>query len=105
MTTKIEGIGKRASFRMNTVFNYIFNAIDLDSLRESYRLQDGKKAVGIDEVTKQDYGKNLESNLVDLLARIKRYAYNPKASRVVEIPKEDGSTRPLAITCFEDKIV
>lgn len=105
MTTKIEGIGKRASFQIDTVFNNIFHAIDLNSLRESYQVQDGKKALGIDEVTKKSYGKNLENNLVDLLARIKRYAYNPKASRLVEIPKEDGSTRPLAITCFEDKIV
>jgi group II intron reverse transcriptase/maturase len=105
MTTKIDGIGKRASFQTDTVFNNIFHVIDMDSLRESYQAQDGKKALGIDEVTKEMYGKNLEKNLVDLLARIKRYAYNPKASRIVEIPKEDGSTRPLAITCFEDKIV
>jgi retron-type reverse transcriptase len=32
-------------------------------------------------------------------------AYKPRPSRIVEIPKEDGSTRPLAISCFEDKIV
>jgi len=37
--------------------------------------------------------------------RIRRNAYKPKASRLVEIPKEDGSTRPLAISCFEDKLV
>jgi len=29
----------------------------------------------------------------------------PQASRIVEIPNEDGSTRPLAISCFEDKLV
>jgi len=79
--------------------------IDLDLLRECYRLQDGNKAIGIDEVTKKIYGENLEENLADLYARLQRYAYKPKPSRVVEIPKEDGSTRPLAITCFEDKIV
>jgi RNA-directed DNA polymerase len=43
--------------------------------------------------------------LQDLLARIRRNAYKPQASRLVEIPKEDGSTRPLAISCLEDKIV
>ena len=39
------------------------------------------------------------------MARIRRNAYKPQASRLVEIPKEDGSKRPLAIACFEDKIV
>lgn len=74
-------------------------------LRESYQELDGKKALGIDGVTKEIYGKKLEENLQDLLAKIQRRAYKPQASKVVEIPKEDGSTRPLAISCFEDKIV
>ena len=64
-----------------------------------------RQATGIDGVTKEAYGKKLGDNLQDLLARIRRHAYKPRASRLVEIPKEDGSTRPLAISCFEDKIV
>ena len=56
-------------------------------------------------MTKAAYGAKLEDNLTDLLARIRREGYKPQASRIVEIPKEDGSTRPLAISCFEDKIV
>ena len=79
--------------------------MDLELLRECYQELDGKKAIGIDGVTKEAYGKKLEDNLQDLLARIRRNAYKPQASRMVEIPKEDGSTRPLAISCFEDKIV
>lgn len=104
-TTKLDGIGRKAKFQPNTVFNNIWHVIDLDLLRECYQLQDGNKAIGIDEVTKKIYGENLEENLVDLHARLQRHAYKPKPSRVVEIPKEDGSARPLAITCFEDKIV
>src|SRR5687768_17177414 len=104
-TTKLEGISRRASFRPDTVFNNIWYVIDLDLLCECYRLLDGNKAVGIDEVTKEIYGNNLNENLFDLHARLRRNAYKPKASRIVEIPKEDGSPRPLAITCFEDKIV
>ena len=56
-------------------------------------------------MTKAFYGVNLEERLQDLLARIRRNGYKPQASRLVEIPKEDGSTRPLAISCFEDKLV
>jgi group II intron reverse transcriptase/maturase len=104
-TTNLERIGRRASFRKDTVFNNIGYVVDLNLLRESYRQLDGKKAVGMDGVTKASYGEKLEENLQDLLARIRRNAYKPQASRLVDIPKEDGSTRPLAIACFEDKIV
>ena len=104
-TTKLECIGKRAIYRKDTVFNNIGYVVDLDLLRECYHELDGKKAIGIDGVTKEAYGRKLEDNLQDLLRRIRRHAYKPQASRIVEIPKEDGSTRPLAISCFEDKIV
>jgi RNA-directed DNA polymerase len=104
-TTKLEGISKRATFRKATVFNNLGHVVDLELLRASYRQLEGKKAVGIDGVTKAVYGEKLEENLQDLLGRIRRNAYKPQASRLVEIPKEDGSTRPLAISCFEDKIV
>lgn len=104
-TTKLECIGKRAIYRKDTIFNNIGYVVDLDLLRECYQELDGKKAIGIDGVRKEAYGVNLEDNLQDLLVRIRKHAYKPQASRVVEIPKEDGSTRPLAISCFEDKIV
>jgi RNA-directed DNA polymerase len=103
--TKLECIGKRAKYRPDTVFNNIGHVIDLHLLRASYWQLDGKKAVGIDGETKETYGKKLEENLQDLLARLRGNAYKPQAARMVEIPKEDGSTRPLAIACFEDKIV
>src|SRR5665213_1908076 len=103
--TKLERIGERAKHRPDTVFNNIGHVIDQDLLRECYRELNGKKAIGIDGVTKAAYGEKLEENLQNLLARIRRQGYRPQASRLVEIPKEDGSTRPLAISCFEDKIV
>lgn len=37
--------------------------------------------------------------------RIRRGSYHPQPSRIIEIPKADGSLRPLAIACTEDKIV
>jgi len=104
-TTKLESIGRRAKQRKDTVFNNLGHVVDLDLLRECYRQLEGKKAVGIDGVNKATYGKGLEENLQNLLARIRRNGYKPKASRLVEIPKEDGSIRPLAVACFEDKLV
>jgi group II intron reverse transcriptase/maturase len=86
-------------------FNNLGHIIDINLLRECYRSLDGSKAVGIDKVTKDEYGIKLNENLNQLLLKIRRGSYHPKASRIVEIPKLDGSMRPLAISCTEDKIV
>lgn len=65
----------------------------------------GKKAVGIDGITKEEYSAHLEENLKLLEGRIKNKSYKPRPARKVEIPKEDGKTRPLSIYCYEDKLV
>ena len=61
------------------------------------------KAVGIDEVTKEEYGRNLDANVTDLVERLKRKAYKPQPAMRVYIPKDNGKMRPLAIACYEDK--
>jgi RNA-directed DNA polymerase len=104
-TTKLERIGKLATTKKDTVFNNLLHVVDLKLLHASYQQLDGNKAIGIDGVTKAAYGVNLKDNLQDLLKRIRKGAYKPRASKIVEIPKEDGSTRPLAISCIEEKLV
>lgn len=105
MTTKLERISLRAKEDIDCRFNNLGHAVNVDLLREQYQQLDGRKAVGIDGMTKGKYGENLEENLEKLVERIRKGSYKPKASKVVEIPKEDGSRRPLAISCFEDKLV
>jgi len=104
-STKLLRIGELSARDKNLVFNNLGHIISIDWLRELYRRLKGSKAIGIDGVTKESYGAKLEENLTDLLKRIRRGQYAPKPARIVEIPKEDGSTRPLAISCFEDKLV
>jgi len=104
-STKLLRIGELSARNKHLVFNNLGHIISIDWLRELYRRLDGSKAIGIDGVTKESYGTKLEENLTDLLKRIRRGQYAPKPARIVEIPKEDGSTRPLAISCFEDKLV
>jgi RNA-directed DNA polymerase len=78
-----------------------------EALRECFNMLDGKKAIGIDEVTKDEYAVNLDENLEDLIERMKRMAYRPGPVKQVLIPKEGkpGATRPLGISNLEDKIV
>jgi RNA-directed DNA polymerase len=76
-----------------------------ESLAGCFHELDGRKAVGIDGIDKEDYGRELEANLEDLVARMKRMAYRPGPVRQVLIDKEDnpGEKRPLGISNFEDK--
>ena len=87
------------------VFTSIGHLIDKEMLLQCHAEMDGDKAVGIDGITKEEYGKNLDENLNDLIARLKRRAYKPKPARRVEIPKDNGKMRPLSIYCYEDKLV
>lgn len=98
--TKLERIGKLAAIDKDIVFNNIGHIINIEMLRGIYQELDGQKAIGIDGVTKERYGKNLDENLKSVLMRIRKGTYVPKAARIVQIPKEDGSYRPLAIACF-----
>lgn len=80
--------------------------INKESLLTSHKKLDGKKAVGTNGISKDDYSVNLESNVEHLIKRMKSGSYKPEASRRVYIPK-DGSEkmRPLGISCYEDKLV
>jgi RNA-directed DNA polymerase len=83
----------------------LFHCFNRENLLEGFRALDGSKARGIDNVSKKDYEKNLDLNIEDLLQRLHTQSYAPKAKKEVLIPKADGSKRPIAIACTEDKIV
>lgn len=89
------------------VFHSLMHHINEGSLRRCFDKLDGKKALGVDGISKATYKENLQANLEDLLGRMKRMGYRPQAVRQVLIPKEGkpGATRPLGIGCFEDKLV
>jgi group II intron reverse transcriptase/maturase len=79
--------------------------IDVEFLRVAYQQTRKDGAVGVDEQTAADYAANLESNLQSLLDRFKSGTYYAPPVRRVEIPKADGTTRPLGIPTFEDKVL
>ena len=108
MATTLARISQLSSEnRENPDFRFIslMHIIDKRMLVECHASMDGEKAVGIDGVTKEVYAENLNENLDNLLDRMKRNAYKPKPARRVEIPKDNGKTRPLSIYCYEDKLV
>jgi group II intron reverse transcriptase/maturase len=91
--------------KKETVFNNLFHHINLENLHQAFRALDGKKAIGIDGISKAEYEKDLDRNIAELMQRIHAGTYRPQAKREIQIPKADGKTRPIAISCFEDKLV
>lgn len=83
----------------------LIHLVNYDSLLQEHKRQLKGKAVGIDEVTKEEYDANLEENLKDLVRRMKSFSYRPKAGRRTYIPKANGRLRPLGIPAYEDKLV
>lgn len=105
METKLARISQLSSENPDMVFTSIGHLINKGLLRECHQDMDGKKAVGNDGITKEDYEEKLEENLENLERQLKQKAYKLKPARRVEIPKENGKTRPLSIYSYEDKLV
>lgn len=105
MGTKLERIAEISAQSKRPNFTSLYHLINADLLKQCHRELNGKKAVGIDEVTKEKYGEALDSNIEDLVLRLKNKAYKPLPTRRVFIPKQNGKLRPLGIVSYEDKIV
>ena len=80
-------------------FTALLHHVNVDRLRAAYLALEPKAAPGVDGVTWEDYGEDLEANLRDLHARVHRGAYRARPSRRVFIPKPDGRLRPLGVAC------
>ena len=105
METKLARISQMSREDPKLIFTSIGHLINKEMLRSCHEAMDGTKAKGIDGVSKADYEEHLEDNLDKLVDRLKRKAYHPQPARRVEIPKDNGKTRPLSIYCYEDKLV
>lgn len=86
-------------------FTALLHHVTVDLLRSSYYKLKKRAAPGVDGVTWQEYGRDLEARLSDLHRRIHSGAYRARPSRRVWIPKADGRQRPLGIAALEDKVV
>ena len=107
MATKLKRIAELSGRDSSARFKWLMPHFNEESLKECYRQLDGRRAVGADGVTKEEYGQSLNGNVSSLVAKMKTMSYRPNPVREVLIPKHDGKggVRPLGISNLEDKIV
>jgi RNA-directed DNA polymerase len=98
-----EKAGNEPELCFTSIYHYV---TDEDHLHASYRDLEPGKAPGVDGVTKEGYGADLERNITDLAQRLARMGYRPQPVKRAYIPKPGSDKkRALGIPCFEDKLV
>lgn len=105
--TELERIRWLSKCNRRQEFHSLMHHINVTSLSACFNKLEGKKAAGADQITKEDYGANLQENLEELIKRMKSMSYRPGPARQVLIPKEGkgNAKRALGIGNFEDKLV
>src|SRR6266702_8165376 len=86
-------------------FTALLHHVTAARLRAAYLAIRPQAAPGVDGVTWEAYGQDLDVNLRDLHQRVHSGSYRARPSRRAYIPKADGRQRPLGIAALEDKIV
>jgi group II intron reverse transcriptase/maturase len=102
---KLSLISERARKEPKFQFTSLAYLLNEEFLKECYLSLGRDRASGIDGVSWEEYGKQLDKNLKDLVARMKAKRYKPQPSKRVYIPKDEHTERPLGIPALEDKIV
>jgi len=103
--TSLRAIATKAAQDPRHRFGGLYRLLNVESLRVCFRALRKEAAAGVDGVTYQEYEKNLEANLEDLVRRLKHKSYRARLVRRKYIPKGQGKLRPLGIPTLEDKLV
>jgi RNA-directed DNA polymerase len=98
-------ISERARKEPKLQFTSLAHLLNKEFLRECYFELGRDRASGIDGVSWQAYGENLDENLANLVKRMKAKRYRPQPAKRVYIPKNEHEKRPLGLPSLEDKVV
>ena len=104
VSTKLQRIAAQARQYPEMVFTTLMHLIDVDFLREAYRLVRKDGAPGVDKVTAEEYAVNLDENLRDLCDRLRSGRYKAPPVERGWVEKDEASKRPIGKPTFEDKI-
>ena len=105
MQTSLRGIANRARRDKRARFGSLYRLLNEENLRGCFYQLRRSAAPGVDKVTFAEYERDLDTNLADLVRRLKEKRYRAKLVRRKYIPKANGKLRPLGIPALEDKLL
>ena len=94
METKTEGI-REQSAKYSGVQNLMHN-VNEETLMTEHRKQSRRKAVGVDGVSKEQYDDKADSNIRELVQRMRKYQYKPKPVKRVYISRRQTESKDLS---------
>ena len=95
--TFLRGIAEKARRQPRYRFRDMYRQINEEVLRLCFYRLRKEAASGVDGVSFQEYERDLEANLKDLVRRLKSKAYRTRLVRRKYIPKGGGKFRALGI--------
>src|SRR5262245_66484737 len=104
LSPKLMKVAERAKRDREARLLALAYLMDEELLKEAFGRISKDAAVGVDGVTKEQYGECLDDNIRALHTRMKEGRYRHQPIRRVHIPKAPGKTRPIGISAFEDKV-
>jgi group II intron reverse transcriptase/maturase len=105
MSPELLKVTERAKRDPSMRFFSLAHLLDEQALRRAYDRVRKDAAVGVDGITKGQYGQELDRNLRELHEQMRAMRYRHQPIRRVHIPKDKGGTRPIGISCIADKVV
>ena len=105
MSPKLLEVMERAKRDPQKRFLSLAHLIDEEALKRAYQRIRRDAAVGVDGITKEQYGQQLERRVAELHGKMKEGRYRHQPLLRVHIPKDKGRTRPIGISTTEDKVV
>lgn len=103
-STKLLEVAERAK-NPNLQLRALASLVDEAALTRAFGRLRNNAAAGVDGVTKADYGKDLATNIHELYGRMRAWRWRHQPIKRIHIPKGRGETRPIGISCVEDKVV
>jgi retron-type reverse transcriptase len=95
ISTKLRQVAQQAVRYPRMVFTTLVHLMDVEFLREAYRLTRKDRAAGVDGVTAREYAEHLEENLQSLHERLRSGWYKAPPVERAWLEKEDGGRRPI----------
>lgn len=105
MQTSLRGIANRARRDRKARFRDLYRLLNEGNLRDCFYQLRKSAAPGVDHVTFEEYERELDTNLADLVRRLVGKRYRAKLVRRKYITKANGKLRPLGIPALEDKLL
>jgi len=105
MQTSLRGIANKAAQDKSYRFRNLFGMLTIGYLLWCWQFVNMKAAAGVDRISAQDFERNLESDIADLVDSVKGGGYKAKLVLRKYIPKLNGKRRPLGIPAIADKLL